>query len=256
MQQLSTKIISNERICTDFYRLRFEWPTGSETPRAGQFLTVRASHTTVPFLRRPLAFSEYTGGIGGTIYQKRGTATEIIAGKDAGDSVDLIAPLGNHFEIPHKVNRCILVAGGIGLGPMLFLASTLKAEGRQYRFVFGARSREFVPGLDVFGDVSAEVCTDDGSGGRHGTTVDYLKSLDDTVFEDAMIVACGPHPMLSACHEFAVSRGLQCLVSMEQVMACGVGACMGCVIRTVDKIGYARVCADGPVFNSRIIKWS
>ncbi len=258
MSHLTPRILSNTPLCTDFHELTFGWEQGLPEPLPGQFVTVRVSDGTTPLLRRPLAFSgiDSARGTASFICQKRGTATELLVGKREGDTLDLIGPLGNSFPEPAPGKKAVLVAGGIGLGPMLFLAKRLAAAKAAVVFVYGCRGKALIPTSDSFKRASPVVCTDDGSEGFHGTSVDYVKTLPPAVLDNAEFYACGPNVMMKACHEVAQQHGAKCWVSMEQVMACGVGACMGCAVR-VKGMGqeYARVCADGPVFGSEVIAW-
>jgi dihydroorotate dehydrogenase electron transfer subunit len=227
-------------------------------PAAGNFFTVRVAETSVPLLRRPFAFSGYdpVARHVRAVYLKRGTATSILAGKAAKCLVDVLGPLGNTFALPPASGKAIVVAGGIGLGPMLFLRSQLETAHRNSLFVFGARSASGVPALPLFSQPDARICTDDGSQGFAGTTVAYLQTLSGAETSGAVMYACGPMPMLRACHEFAVSRGIRCVVSVEQIMACGVGACMGCAVKVKAAPGFARACTEGPVFESSDIAWT
>ncbi len=256
-QYLST-IYTNRRISQDYYEIVFDWNFSDCIPEPGQFLTVRVSERTVPLLRRPFAFSGFDkdNQKASLIYQKRGTATEILAAKVPGEKLDIIGPIGNSVQLDAFVKECVVVAGGIGLGPMIFTATSAATEGRKVQFIFGAKNKSFIPSKDVFGSSEPVFCTDDGSEGFKGTTIDYLMSLNKNEIENAVIVACGPMPMLKGCHEFAKKNSLPCLVSMEQIMACGVGACMGCTIKVIQEPGYARVCKEGPVFNSKDIIWT
>lgn len=257
MKQLSAAVVENRPIARDLYKMTLEWEPRAGMPRPGQFLTVRVSSATVPLLRRPFAFAGYAGDPSrvSVIYQKRGQGTEILAGVGVGDSLDIVGPLGNTFELPATNEKCVVVAGGIGFGPMLYLASTLASGGNEVLFVFGCRSKEFVPDTETFKGFDPVICTDDGSQGFGGTVVDYLRTLG-TEIGSFRLFACGPTPMLRACHEFALEQEVSCEVAMEQVMACGVGACMGCVIRVRSGSGFARVCTEGPVFDSREIIWT
>jgi dihydroorotate dehydrogenase electron transfer subunit len=215
------------------------------------------SDSAVPLLRRPFAFSGYDARSrsAAIIYQRRGPATDILAAKTDRDTLDIVGPLGTGFTPPPPGTPCLLVGGGVGLGPILFLARELRAKGYPVTFVAGFRTRGFVPTDETFEDTEVVVCTDDGSTGFAGTTVDYLQTLSAENTRDAVVFACGPTPMLEGCHGFARRRALRCWVSMEQVMACGVGACMGCVIKVKSDPGYARVCKEGPVFDSEEVVW-
>jgi len=253
MKQLKARILSNNSISDDFFEISFVWDT-PEKPAPGQFLTVRPSCDSVPLLRRPFAFSDYddVSRAASFIYQKRGRATEIFSGKRKGEILDVIGPLGKPFPVPERTSRVITVAGGIGLGPILFLTSQLIKKGHDPLFVFGCRSANLVPRTDYFLQLNPVICTDDGSGGFKGTVADYLK-IADLLTQDSIMYACGPMLMLKACHDQAEKHGITCWISVEQVMACGIGACMGCVVKV--KGGYARACKEGPVFDSKDIIW-
>jgi dihydroorotate dehydrogenase electron transfer subunit len=258
VKQFFAEIVSNRPVSGDLYQLDIVWDIADEVPVAGNFYTIRVSESTVPFLRRPFAFSGFNPDtrIASTIYKKRGKATEILAGKKAGESLDVIGILGNTFPKPPNGKRAILVAGGIGLGPIVFLARQFKNQGMDMLLIIGFRSEECIPTGGEIDALSPVVCTDDGSHGFGGTVVDYLKTCDEERMRNAVFYACGPMPMLKGCHEIARKYDTDCSVSMEQVMACGVGACMGCVVKTIHEGEYARVCKEGPVFSSREIAWT
>ena len=258
MKRFFSTIQLNRQISQDFYEAVFDWISNDYIPKPGQFLTIRVSDSTVPLLRRPFAFSGFDrkNNKASIIYQKRGKATEILAGRKVGDKMDIIGPMGNSFNIGKEIKKCIVVAGGIGLGPMVYTARYVKDSGKNVLFIFGARNKLLIPEKSIFNSLDLIKCTDDGSEGFKGTSVDYLTSLSESELNDAVILACGPKLMLKGCHEFAKKHNIQCHVSMEQIMACGVGACMGCVIKLVGKPDFARVCSEGPVFNSRDIIWT
>lgn len=254
MKQFIGTVLRNQSLSADFFELEFTWDKTAGQPLPGQFFTIRISGHTVPLLRRPFAFSAFDEkkGTASMIIQKRGPGTEILAARHKDHVLDIIGPLGKPFPMPSKKQKPLLVAGGIGLGPILFLASQLPGA----KMVFGCRTKSLIPASGIFTGMKpdAAVCTDDGSEGFRGTTGDYLKSIENTIDSDTTVYACGPLLMLKACHEFAARRGCECFVSVEQVMACGVGACMGCAIKTVEG-GYKRACTEGPVFNSKELQW-
>jgi dihydroorotate dehydrogenase electron transfer subunit len=258
VQLFSVPILSSVTISADFIELLFGWPVSAPSPLPGQFITVRVSGGIVPLLRRPFAISSFDPATSsaGIIFQRRGPATELLAAKKPGEFLDVIGPLGTSFSLPAVETRCVIVAGGIGLGPMQFLAKALRSHGCAVSLIIGCRSRELLPRSDQLQPLDPIICTDDGSVGFHGTTIDYLRSIDLPTGTSVVFFGCGPHKMLAALHSFAQQRTSLCQVSMEQVMACGVGACMGCVIKTVQPPGYARVCSDGPVFDSREVLWT
>jgi dihydroorotate dehydrogenase electron transfer subunit len=192
------------------------------------------------------------------VVKKRGNATDILSRKKPGETVDVIGPLGNSFKDPEAGRSALLLAGGIGLGPMLFFASHLEMRNQSYTLVFGCRNGSAIPQCEDLRELGAVLCTDDGSMGFSGTTVDYLTSLypNHMKGENTELYCCGPHAMLSAASRFAHEKGIPCWVSMEQTMGCSMGACMGCVIPLSRKPGFARVCTEGPIFNSEEVSWT
>jgi len=177
-----------------------------------------------------------------------------LASARRGEELDVIGPLGTPFAVDTDRSKHIIVAGGIGLGPMLFLSSYLTSRNISSRFVFGCRNEGFIPSIKRFTAANPLICTDDGSAGFRGTAADYINAniLPD-INTDTTIYACGPLPMLKSVSKIAKDRNANCLVSLEAVMACGVGACMGCVVPTVN--GYSRVCKEGPIFNGKDVLW-
>ncbi|MBN2440973.1 MAG: dihydroorotate dehydrogenase electron transfer subunit [Spirochaetales bacterium] len=260
---MNTKVIANREIAQDYFKLDFTWDPDAGIPKPGQFITIRVTAGTVPLLRRPFAFSGYdeethTGSI---IYLKRGTGTELLTRVIPGESIDIIGPLGNYLKDSGYEEKPVLIAGGIGLGPILFYSAMLSRSGTPHTFIFGARSSEAVPQIDLLKASDSHtcdncICTDDGTTGFPGTVIDLLRTFPKHVLSGSALYCCGPTPMLKGCHEFALLHNLNCYVVMEQIMACGVGACMGCTIKVKGKSGFARVCMEGPVFESRDIVWT
>jgi dihydroorotate dehydrogenase electron transfer subunit len=250
-------VINNRQIANDYYEIEVDWDKRMGIPQPGQFATLRVSAQTQPLLRRPLAFSRYDfkRERATFIYQKRGSATQILAGKTAGEHIDCIGPLGRGFEPKPHSKQHLCIAGGIGIGPVVYLAHTLMQQGAPVLLVLGAQTALRLPKFSHWNELKPIVCTDDGSEGFKGTVVDYCATISAAQLSAAAAYCCGPNPMLKACHDFSRRRGLDCFVSMEQVMACGVGACMGCVVEITGDKKFARVCTEGPVFNSNDIVW-
>jgi dihydroorotate dehydrogenase electron transfer subunit len=235
-------------------------------------------------LRRPLAFSAFSEPFAFSLYQGRGSATRALAKKRAGSSINIIGPLGNGFPAPEKTEKAYTAGGGIGIGPILFHAARLMEFGNapDSELILGFSSISEVPNFKSLDDhidgksaksgieameecVShATISADDGSALFRGTAVEALNALleRDSVAGGVArapekrphLYACGPRPMLSALAALAARKNLPAHFSAEQWMACGVGACYGCVVPTTDG-SYLRVCADGPVFESRQILW-
>jgi len=271
--------------------LAFEWPEDMDVPRPGQFFTFRPGvldpgESTL--LRRPLAFAGYDGPHVYSIYQLRGAGTKALARANPGTRLDVIAPLGNFFPPAQGSNLPVLAGGGIGTGPLLFLAATIRQAAAEnfpgaeppFKLFLGFRDSSFVPDFGFVKDLDmhsasgislasgvqnlavevgrAEIATDDGSGGFRGSVVDAVREWRDKRPPDDTrrieYYACGPSPMLAAIDSLASESGQGAHVSVEQWMACGVGACHGCVVPTRSGT-YLRACADGPVFNSGDLSW-
>lgn len=289
MRQFNAPVLINRAIAPSWMHFAFEWPSDLPAPHAGQFFTVLP--TMVEFgagtiLRRPLAFAgfEPTGhentasastdkAIAHSIYQVRGPGTRALAQQVPGSLIDVIAPLGNSFPWPLRKEKAIIVGGGIGIGPLLFLAASLSQENlsdfaAEFLLVLGFRSASLIPLRAEFADDSpmtlvwkkllakASIATDDGSEGFRGTAVEALSLLksNDSSSEDWHLYGCGPRPMLASLTTFAKAQQIAAHCSAEQWMACGVGACHGCVLPTTSG-GFLRVCADGPVFDANQIDW-
>lgn len=255
MEQFLSEIISNNQINENFFELSFSKPSENIKPLPGQFLTIRIPESKHPLLRRPFAFSNADDKVLSIIYQVRGDATKALSSMKPGNQIDCLGPIGKPFSVPDKKGKSLLAAGGIGLGPILFLSSFLNKKGFDFTLIFGCRNSKLVPESDSFKKQNPVICTDDGSSGFKGTIRDYLETIRNEINESTNLYCCGPHPMLRSCHMFASEVKIPCQVSIEQIMACGVGACMGCVVKVKNGTGYARVCKDGPVFDSNELVW-
>ncbi len=215
----------------------------------GQFISIY-SNSGEKLLPRPISICEIDKEAGSLrmVYRVVGAGTREFSQLTAGDTVEILGPLGNGF--PLEEGHAIVVGGGIGVPPMLELAKQLTGT---VTAVMGYRNDDLFL-TEEFTDVAAEliIATDDGSVGTHGTVVDAIKENELTA---DVIYACGPKPMLRALAAWASEEGIKCYVSMEERMACGIGACLGCVCQSTELDDHShvknkRVCADGPVFLS------
>jgi len=204
-------------------------------------------------LRRPLSVAAVTGpGRFEVLVRRRGAGTSALLALPPGSEVSVLGPLGNGFGLPAEGETAVLVAGGIGAAGLRLLALTLARRGSPQVVLVGAPAADdlldgAMPAPTADGGVRVEVATDDGSRGLRGTACDLLRRTLPTV-KGARVFCCGPTAMLREASRLALDAGVRCEVLVEEVMACGVGACRGCVVRT--RHGYRAACSDGPVFDA------
>lgn len=242
------KIVENKNLAEGVYSIVLSTKV-AEYAVPGQFINI-FSNDKSKLLPRPISICEINElkNTLRVVFRVVGEGTTEFSKLQAGDTVEILGPLGNGF--PLEGEKAIVVGGGIGVPPMLELAKQLKGS---VTAVMGYRNDDLFL-ADEFIDAAADViiATDDGSVGVHGTVVDAMKENDLTA---DVIYACGPKPMLRGVAQYALEKGIKCYVSMEERMACGVGACLGCVCQSkeVDDHSHVknkRVCKDGPVFLS------
>lgn len=247
-------VVSNERVAQHVGRVVFEAPRTAAAISPGQFVHLRIARGAAFILRRP--FSVFRAGAGKLeiLYQVVGPGTRALAEAEAGDAMDIIGPLGHGWDVPAGIAHALVVAGGLGIGPMGMLVDELARRGVASTLAHGAPSAERLLARDVFADVCrrVEVATDDGSAGRTGFVTDLLDELLVSDTPDVVYV-CGPEAMQRIVAAKAAVAGVPCQVSLERLMACGVGACLSCVVSTTS--GLQRACVDGPVFNAAEIMW-
>ena len=221
--------------------------------RAGQFAEVRIDGSRTTFLRRPISLNRVDRDRNEVwlLVQVVGDGTRKLAGLHVGDRLNVVMPLGKGFSVPPAGTRALLVGGGVGTAPMLMLGEELRAAGTEPTFLLGARSERDLLELDLFGKLGEVLTTtEDGSKGERGY-VTMHSALRERTFD--RIYCCGPKPMMVSVARYAKSRGIGCEVSLENMMACGVGACLCCVENTVE--GNVCVCKEGPVFDINKLLW-
>lgn len=250
MKQLQNiyRVISNDKLCPRFYRLCLDAPELAKEVKPGQFVHIRVSDGLEPFFRRP--FSVYRAKKHVEVfYEAVGPGTKILASKKKGDSLDILGPLGNPFTLPSKnIKQVVMIAGGIGVAPFMALSDVLKNKKLELILLYGGRTKGHVYPMKEFkaNGVKTYVATDDGSVGVKGR-VSELFSKINLDSKSTMIYTCGPNPMMAAVQKFCVKNNLKGEAACEEIMACALGACLGCSIPT--KSGYKTVCHDGPVFD-------
>ncbi len=266
MLQFDAQILGNRELAPGWKELVLRWNGAAGHPHAGEFLTLRVSSALDPLLRRPFAFASFHedpdgASRAGILYQVRGKATRILADLGTGAFVDVLGPLGRGFpdaaQLEAEGSRPLLVAGGVGLGPILFLAAQLEAAripasaAGPALIVAGFRNSAAIPRAGF--PAGTVTCTDDGSSGYRGTVLDYLSR--ELPPGNWRLMACGPAPMLAAVATLARARSWEASLCAEQWMACGVGACMGCALPVPGGASFLRACVDGPVFGRDDIDW-
>jgi dihydroorotate dehydrogenase electron transfer subunit len=246
-------IVQNRSISSDVTIITLECPEIAAHAKPGNFVNVKVSDTTQPLLRRPFSIHNVRGTLIDIMIKSIGCGTAILSNSSVGSRIMVMGPLGNNFTTTDpNVDTAILVSGGIGTAPMLFLESTLLAEGKKVIHLIGGRSQNdlLAPGL-----TNVRLATDDGSSGFHGNVVELLKR-ELPLLETGgrlKVFACGPNPMLKALAGFCREHNLPCEVSLESVMGCGIGICYGCSVEINDPDGNVKsilLCREGPVIDA------
>ena len=266
-EDLKATILSNAEVAPCHFLMKLAVSAVFGQARPGQFVMLRPAGRGFPFLGRPLGIYglERRGGEARIeiLYRTAGKGTRVISSLCEGDAIEILGPLGNCFELKPGMKTAVFVAGGIGIAPLAFLAEHLcrdASPGKPRMVLYvGAQCSEGLLGVDRMKSFGAEVrvATDDGSAGHRGLVTELfakdLPSFDATT----EVFVCGPNPMLKRMSEVVEGHPIACQVLMEERMACGMGACLGCTIevRTPSGIQYRQVCSDGPVFDLRSIVW-
>jgi dihydroorotate dehydrogenase electron transfer subunit len=284
-QWLESRIVEHRSIAKDTWQLTLEAPSLARCTLPGQFFMVRLAGLNDPLIGRALAMfdrgfdSQGNPQTVSVAYVVKGKFTQALSRFKAGQSVEIWGPLGNAFS-NQPVDHLILVAGGVGITPMLSLASAAlgqqsygqspsgplgasKPQGhfaKQVTLCYGARTEEYLVALDAFEarGVRLAIATEDGSLGHRGRVTEVLKDLLSRSEGTARIACCGPEPMMQAVSKIAHEHNVPCEVSLETPMACGIGICFTCVAKIDQGDGtwdYRRTCVEGPIFESQSIVW-
>lgn len=269
--QFTSMVLSNAEVSPGYHRMRLTAPPEFAAARAGQFVMVRVGGGIDPLLRRPFGIFDlsthiplHDGAVSQPcfemLYRVVGKGTALLSSLHATDRLDILGPLGTGFDLGTPGVEKLLVGGGVGLAPLYLLARELVAQS-PVRLFAGGRSRDDILCITEFERLGVEcyVATEDGSLGECGLVTEALVSRLEQLEGGAELFACGPHPMLKAVAAIAAYRGIPCQVSLEGYMACGVGACLGCVTpghrHTPESPDYRCVCKDGPVFQAGELGW-
>lgn len=252
MKKETAKILSQNKIADGIYSMWIETVAAKEA-KPGQFIDVYVNDDS-KLLPRPISICEVKDDSLRIVYRVVGGGTKIMSTYQEGDEIQIIGPLGNGFDM--RDGKAILVGGGIGIPPMVELAKNLSEKiGKENVIsVMGYRDELFLTDeLEQFSTVV--IATEDGSTGTKGTVID---ALDENGVDGDVLYACGPIPMLKALKDWANGKGIECQISLEERMACGIGACLACVCKTKEKDEHSnvcnkRICKDGPVFDANEI---
>ncbi len=253
-QMLDLTVTSNEALQNSYVLLKLTSTEKLPEMLPGQFVEIRIDGVPSVFLRRPISinFVDRNTNELWLLIQQIGDGTRALAKVQKGDILNLLLPLGNAFSLPENKNAKLLLAGGgVGVAPMLMLGAYLKEKGYTPQFLLGGRSEQnllLLHEYEKYGKVN--ITTEDGSVGEKGFVTQH-SVLENEIFDK--IYVCGPTPMMKAVAQYAYAREIDCEVSLENTMACGIGACLCCVTDTKD--GHKCVCTHGPVFNIKKLKW-
>ena len=231
------------------------------TAKPGNFIEIRVNDDIEPFLRRPISIynMDKENGILEFIFQVKGKGTTILAKRNEGELIDIVGPLGfGTFKYSSYENLAI-IGGGIGVFPLYELAKSAKNENKNVNTYLGFRNKDLVVLENEFKEVSNQltITTDDGSYAQKGFAIDFLKKdIEDGKIDS--IYACGPLPMLKAIRELAIEKNIPCQIYLEERMACGLGVCLGCAVKTAkspkETPEYWHVCKAGPVFQAKDVE--
>ena len=244
----TAKVVRQQQIDEGIFDMELSFPKGAALAKPGQFIAMYCNDKS-KLLPRPISICGINKEEGTlrVVYRVAGEGTKEFSEMKEGDTLEVMGPLGNGFAL--KEEKAIIIGGGIGIPPMLELAKQLNVE---KTVVLGYRTSTFLK--DEFEAVcDVKVATEDGSQGTKGTAIDAIEKYG---VEGKVIYACGPMPMLKALAVYAEEHGMEAQISLEERMACGIGACLGCICKTKEKghhtnVNNTRICKDGPVFDAK-----
>jgi len=255
------KLLKKEQLKKDIFKFSVLAPSIAEKAKPGNFIEIRITDGTEPFLRRPISIYniEKEAGILEFIFQVKGKGTQILSKNEEGSLIDIVGPLGYGTFKYQNYQKIAIIGGGIGIFPLYELAKCAKKDNKKINTYLGFRNEELVVLEDNFKSVSDKLIltTDDGSYSKKGLAIDFLK---EDIEKDKIecIYACGPLPMLKAVQKLAIEKNIPCQISLEEKMACGIGVCLGCAVKTAksskEAPEYWHVCKAGPVFNAKDVE--
>ena len=258
---IKAKLLKKEELKPGIFKFAVQADEIIKTAKPGNFIEIRVNDDIELFLRRPISIHEMDkeNGVLEFIFQEKGKGTKILSSRREGELIDIIGPLGfGTFKYSSYQNLAI-IGGGIGVFPLYELAKCAKQENKNINTYLGFRNKELVVLENEFKNVSNNliITTDDGSYAEKGFAIDFLKKDIEEGKIDS-IYACGPLPMLRAVRELALEKNIPCQISLEEKMACGLGVCLGCAVKTAashkETPEYWHVCKAGPVFQAKDVE--
>lgn len=258
---IKAELLKKEELKPGIFKFSVQADEILKTAKAGNFIEIRVNDDIEPFLRRPISIHniDKENGILEFIFQEKGKGTKILSAKREGELIDIIGPLGFGTFKYSNFEKLAIIGGGIGVFPLYELAKCAKLENKNVNTYLGFRNKDLVVLEDEFKNVSntLTITTDDGSYAEKGYAIDFLKKdIEDGKIDS--IYACGPLPMLRAVRELAINKNIPCQISLEEKMACGLGVCLGCAVKTSaspeDAPEYWHVCKAGPVFEAKNVE--
>ena len=255
---IKARLIAKKELVSGIFKFSVEAPEIVKEAKTGQFIEIRVNDNIEPFLRRPISIHnlEKESGKLEFIFQIKGKGTEILSKRSVGDLIDIVGPLGNGIFDYSNYQNLAVIGGGIGVFPLYELSKNAKNEGKNVNIYLGFRNKDLVVLEDEFKNVATNfiLTTDDGSYSKKGFAIDFLKEDIEAGNVDS-IYACGPLPMLKAVQKLALEKDIPCQISLEEKMACGLGVCLGCAVKTSESSEenpkYKHVCKNGPVFDAK-----
>lgn len=246
-------VIDNKHITNDIFILNLSSHETLPEMKPGQFVQVRVDGSPDTFLRRPFSVHDvnYENKSFRLLVQIAGNGTKKLSELNSGDSINVVYPLGNSFSVPESGERILLVGGGCGIAPLLFLGKYFSSRGIKFDILLGFRNIKRIIEIAEYEQLGTVfLTTEDGSAGTRGFVTDHpalVAGKYDKVY------CCGPEPMMKAVAAFCKKNAVECEVSLENLMGCGFGVCLCCVVDTIN--GHVCTCTDGPVFNTKTLKW-
>ncbi|QGT99666.1 Dihydroorotate dehydrogenase (NAD(+)), electron transfer subunit [Candidatus Syntrophocurvum alkaliphilum] len=246
-------VVGHRKLSKDMYELEFIAPEIANECKPGQYINLKVGNELDPLLRRPLSLYDVDKRLGSItlLYKVVGKGTQILTRTKVKEYVDVMGPLGRGFKILEEKSNALLIGGGVGIAPLVYLARVLKDNNCNVQVLHGTDTKNNLVDFNKLEEIGVEyiLATDDGSFGFKGFVTDFLKEKINPKEID-YIYCCGPEPMMAEVAKYALVNNIDGEVSLEEHMACGVGACLGCArkLKSKDEL-YVKVCKDGPVFN-------